>query len=220
MRFYFYINFAFLFFCTSSFADEYRHTIIIKPGAYSINTSNQTTTQRNGPTRCLLTSYLCSTPTTPVNIDIDTSSSKVFSVEYEWHLKYGMTVGGETFNFNNSYTSSTYNNASGRIETTAFIGNFKKYFGTNNNFQPFLGVGFGYALAQFSGPIEDDAGGLIWQLKAGSIYKIGRYAIYAEYHYSKANSIDGSDHPDSEGGISGSVDLTGDGYFLGLAVSF
>jgi len=214
-----YITFFVLtFVCFRTFAQDYKHTIIPKLGAYSINTSNQSTSERSGTSRCLFDGY-CNHPEAPVALTIDTDAKKVFSVEYEWHLKYGMTVGGDIVNFDNNYTSSTYNNRSGTIETTVFIGNFKKYFSISNSFQPFIGVGLGIAYAQFSGPLTGNAVGIAAQAKLGAIYKIGRYSIYGEYHYLYANHVNSS-HAESEGDISGSVDLTGDGYFLGLAVSF
>ncbi len=169
-----------------------RHVLVIKGGSYELNNASQ-----DGRL-------------------FAASSDSVYGIEYEWHLWRGLSIGGEMFHYENSFTTtSTY-----EIKSTSFTFNAKYHFNHTGSFQPFIGVGGGFSYVDnydelASTSYSTNYFGLAYQAMAGFTYRFKHIGIYAEYKTlnSRPNQhflFINLDH----------IDISGKGALLGVTVSF
>ena len=139
-------------------------------------------------------------------VTFDTTSTSVFSLEYERKMRNNMSWGGELISYQNDYASG-----SGYAESTHVMFNFRKNFVVTKHFQPFMGVGIGASSATLGGVGSGSAGGLGLQVMAGIRIPFEEVTMIAEYKIISAK-------PDDEFG--NSVDISGRGLFFGVGMNF
>ena len=140
---------------------------------------------------------------------IDSGSSGVFGVEYNYVFPEGWAVGGEYLMYKNTWTQSA--GGSGSFSTRVFTVNGKKYFVATELIRPFVGIGVGVATTSFSGDISGSTGGTAFQLMGGAEFRFDKVGIHAELKKVTAKTEDDN---------SIEVDSGGQGIFVGLSVHF
>ena len=90
--------------------------------------------------------------------------------------------------------------------------NFKKYFDIAKHVHPFIGAGVGGSSVRLSGASSSGtAGGLGFQFMAGIKFPFEDVSFVVEYKVIDAEPADL---------VGSTVDLSGDGFFAGLAINF
>ena len=150
------------------------------------------------------------------------ATNVAYGIEGEWRFRSGFAVGLEFFGHSQEYTTDGFS-GSGEMTATNLLFNFKKYFRPSAVVQPYLGVGFGSTIADFSpgsssgiSGITGTIGGFAVQGMAGVAFRWRHVGIYTEFKYVSAEA----EGTDSFTGLSESVDLSGTGLFAGMNVHF
>jgi len=150
------------------------------------------------------------------------ATNVAYGIEGEWRFRSGFAVGLEFFGHSQEYTTDGAT-GSGEMAATNLLFNFKKYFRPSAVVQPYLGVGFGSTVADFSpgsssgvSGITGTVGGFAVQGMAGVAFRWRHVGIYTEFKYVSAEA----EGTDSFTGLSESVDLSGTGFFAGMNVHF
>jgi hypothetical protein len=141
--------------------------------------------------------------------DIDSGSSGVFAVEYDYVFPEGWVVGAELVTYKNSWTQSA--GGSGSFSTRVFTVNGKKYFIASDLIRPFVGVGVGVATTSFSGDITGSTGGTAFQIMGGAEFRFDKVGVQVELKRVTAKTEDDN---------SIEVDSSGQGIFVGLSIHF
>ena len=158
-------------------------SVIIKMGSFSTSTSNQ------------------------LGVVFDTTSSGVFSLEYEARLKKNTSWGVEYISYQNDYSSGA-----GNATATHIAGNFRQYFDAGKFVKPFIGAGISAASASLGGVGSGSAGGIGFQAMGGVKFPFSKKAFAVlEYKIISAN-------PDDSNGTS--IDISGNGLFAGIGFKF
>lgn len=171
-------------FSVNSSAESYNN-ITVKLGSFTLGSQNQT----------VITAET-----------FDTSSSGVFSVEYERKFGKNLTYGGELIRYKNTYDSGTSS-----ATATHVFANIKKYFDVATHVKPFIGAGAGVSSASLTGSTFGTVSGFGVQFNAGIKFPFDEVSAVIEYKTISAEPDDA---------IGQSVDISGDGLFAGLAINF
>jgi len=125
-----------------------------------------------------------------VSSEFADSTSAPFGFEGEWRLNDGLALGFELIRYSNKLTDT----ATGLTSTMDFSGglfNGKKYFSTDSNSYPYLGLGAGFAKSNFSGAaISGDTSGLAFQVLFGFEWRWRQASILAELKQLSAKTED------------------------------
>ncbi len=98
------------------------------------------------------------------------------------------------------------------VDVFIIFANGKKYFRTDSRLQPFIGAGIGGASTDVSGPtIDGSTSGLAYQLMAGVEYRSKNFGVFAELKSISA---------DTESDNNEKIDVSGTGFFAGIAFHF
>lgn len=139
-------------------------------------------------------------------VTFDTASSSVFSLEYEHQVGNDVSWGGELISYDNTYSSGA-----GKADSTHVLFNIKKYIDVSANVKPFFGVGLGGSSVTLGGIGTGSGGGLGFQAMAGVKFPLDAISLILEYKFISAK-------PDDVVGTS--VDISGNGFFAGVAINF
>ena len=139
-------------------------------------------------------------------VTFDTDSSSVFSLEYERQFGNDVSWGGELISYSNTYSSGA-----GKADSTHVLFNIKKYIVVSANVKPFFGVGLGGSSVTLGGIGTGSGGGLGFQAMAGIKFPLDAISLILEYKFISAK-------PDDVVGTS--VDISGGGFFAGIALNF
>ena len=191
---FFIINFLFV---SLSFAQEpvsgaaKKNTIIVKVGTFTLADTDQT---------------LAGT-----NATFEDTSSSVLSVEYNRKFGDNFAFGGEMVRYTNEYVRIL----PGEVDTLILMGVIKKYFALTTHFQPFIGVGVGVTSASVTGSLDGNASGTASSFSVGAEIPFDYVGIHLEYKYLNATA-------DNETilGQTAKFDLSGTGFFAGVAIHF
>jgi len=148
---------------------------------------------------------------TTFDLNYDKSVSGLFGIEAYYQSGSGLATGGELLSYKAHFTTSG-GTSSGDVSVLVALANVKQYFLTDSSLQPYVGAGFGAALAKVSGTaITGNTAGFAYQLVGGVEYRTSSVGFFAEAKYLSANTKDKN---------SQSIDMTGTGFFAGVAVHF
>jgi hypothetical protein len=201
---------------------EYKNIVSIKTGTYTI-ASKQQSLATLGPAvcdaYCLYFGASPSYPRSPLPIEISSSSSKVVNLAYERRTNRGFSYSGEILHISNSFVIPLSNTAPAPMNTTFLFATIKKYFGDPNSLRPYFAGGIGVASANLRGSINRTKSGLAAQILTGISYQFGRTSLFAEYRYVYAPTLS-LPSAKKTGDIEGSLNLSGQAYFIGLGVNF
>lgn len=146
-----------------------------------------------------------------VDRSFDDSASGLLTVEGYYQFDSGFTVGGEILNYSAEFTTVGLNDVHD-VDVLILLANAKKYYRINSSLQPFIGAGIGYASTDISGPsIGGSTSGLAYQLMAGVEYRSANIGIFGEIKTIGA---------DTESDNNESIDVSGTGFFAGVAFHF
>ncbi len=176
---------------TSVFASPYdkRHVIIPKLGTYELDNRNQS----SGRT-------------------FETKSDSVFALEYEYHFKFGLSLGGEIVGFDNTYTKTFQYTAESRL----YMGNVKYHFNHQGAFSPFIGAGLGIAyIRNNEEPFVLSHTGEAYQAMVGIDYRFKYVGLHLEY-----KMVDAEAEDDFGSFTISRIDLGGSGIFAGVSAIF
>ncbi|HET7764086.1 MAG TPA: outer membrane beta-barrel protein [Burkholderiales bacterium] len=167
--------------------------IIAKTGAFKLSTVSQSI---GG----LMTSY-------------DKSSKPVAAFEVEFRHKEGFAIGAEALYYKNSLTAPGAGTTFAGDQTViSGMVNGKYYFGGDSGtFHPFVGAGFGFAGAAFSGDIQGKSSGPSFQGMAGADLRFGDFGLYLEYKYVSATTQDSANQK---------IKVGGSGILAGVSIAF
>jgi hypothetical protein len=140
----------------------------------------------------------------------DTSAKPVGGVELEFRHESGFAVGGEVFYYKNSLAPNG-TAFKGEQAVLAATLNGKYYLEAADWLHPFLGAGFGYASAAFSGDLTGKASGPVFQGMAGVDIRFGGVGLYLEYKYLNSTASDSQNQK---------VKIGGSGVLVGVSVAF
>lgn len=143
-----------------------------------------------------------------------TAAGVAYGLEGEWHLSSGLAFSFELFGHTQDYTTLASAESGDMVVTNVFI-NAKKYFRPDAVVQPYVGIGFGSAVASLSagssGGITGSAGGFALQGMTGVAFRWQRFGLYTEFKYVRS---------EIEDSVGQSVDVSGTGLFAGMSVHF
>lgn len=177
-----------VFFAVSSLTHAAnRDSITLKAGSFTLANENQTVKG--------------------VPVTFDTTSSSVFSIEYEKKIRRYLTWGVEFIGYQNLYTPGTTSSA----DSLHIMANIKKYFHVSRHAQAFVGVGAGASTVTLDGAVDGSAGGTGFQAMAGFKFPFKSFSLILEYKMISAKSDDSAGE---------SVDISGDGAFAGIGITF
>jgi hypothetical protein len=180
---------------SDSFHDKHAVAIILKGGSYTISQELQTTAL--DPTL------------------IEGKTTSVGGIEVEWRHPKGFAVGGEIFYFRNNWAD--INGYVGDVSTLTYTVNAKYYLGIGNFVYPYIGLGAGFAVSDFSGTdgfstYEGSSGGLAYQGLAGIEFRFKYVGINLQYKRLTADVEttfpDGSTETNEMGGSGALLGLT------------
>lgn len=164
---------------------------------------------------CLLEGY----PLLPLANEFDTASRAVVGLAYERRTDRGFSYGADLLHVRNSFETPTLGPSSGEMRTIFLFATMQKYFGDPDGVRPYMSVGIGPVDAKLSGSVSRSASGYAAQALAGVRYHSARIYAVAEFRYVYAPSLD-IEHEVRTGEIAGSLNLSGQGYFVGLGLRF
>ena len=169
-----------------------KNIIIVKAGTFTLADTDQT---------------LAGTDAT-----FEDTSSSVFSVEYNRKFGDNFAFGGEMVRYTNDYVGG---GLLGEVDTTILMGVIKKYFALATHFQPFLGMGLGVTSASVTGSLDGNASGTASSFSVGAEIPFDYVGIHLEYKYLNSTA-------DNETilGQTAKFDLSGTGFFAGVAIHF
>jgi len=147
------------------------------------------------------------------NIDrsVDDKASGLYAVEAYYQFRNGFTVGGEIMGYKTEITTPGFSDKND-VDVSIIFVNGKKYFRTDSRLQPYIGAGFGGASTDVSGPtINGSTSGFSYQLMAGVEYRGKNVGVFGEVKQISA---------DTESDNNESIDLSGTGFFVGVALHF
>lgn len=202
----------------------YKNTVTIKSGSYSISKRNQNLAIL-GPGIYVAPTFFGSYTTYPryaLPIEISNSSRDVINISFERQTNRGFSFGGELLHLNNSYVISSISASQSKIKSAFLFAIVKKYFGEPGGFQPFVAGGAGGGSTDLNPDRTEHrktASGAAAQVVAGIRYQNSHVSGYAEYRnvYAPSLSFPEGDHT---GDIEGKLNLSGQGYFVGLGIHF
>ncbi len=141
----------------------------------------------------------------------DDSASGVYDIELYYQFDSGLTVGGELIGYSAEF-STLANTDKHNVDVLILMGDAKQYFRTEASFQPYIGAGIGFATTDVSGPsLSGSTSGLAYQAMAGVEYRGENIGVTAEYKFISADTEDASGEK---------VDVSGSGFFAGIAIHF
>ena len=150
------------------------------------------------------------------------AANLAYGVEGEWHFQNGFAIGVELFGHGQEYTTAGAT-GSGDMTVVNALFNAKKYFRPAAVVQPYVGVGFGSSVSDFSpgsssgtSGITGTAGGFAVQGMAGVAFRWRHVGIYSEFKYVRAET----EATDLLTGVKETVDVSGTGLFAGMNVHF
>jgi opacity protein-like surface antigen len=198
--------------------DEHKNTITINSGFYNLS-HRQQDFKLVGPQSC---SWLfgCGYTSSSISNDFGTTTRDVFGLEYGRHIKHGFSYGLSYFQIKNSFVMPTLTPSQGKLKAGFIFGVIKKYFGGSDGFQPFIGVGVGRVDLNVSGCANDTAGGVAAQANAGLRYRAGRMSFVAEYRFVRTASMSLAGNVNITGNVTGKLNLSGRGSFVGMGINF
>lgn len=150
------------------------------------------------------------------------ATNVAYGVEGEWRFQNGFALGVELFGHGQEYSTAGAT-GSGDMTVTSFLFNAKKYFRPAAVVQPYLGVGLGSMVTDFSpgdssgtAGITGSAVGFAFQGMAGVAFRWRHFGIYSELKYVSAET----EGTEALTGTKETVDASGIGLFGGLNVQF
>lgn len=203
-------------------AETQKYALSAKAGRYTISQTDQELAYTHGePSESCFLFFFCfdSYQQSTADVAIDKHSNIGIGFEFEWLASFGIRFSLESLNFENGYSSSNAPGERGVIHTNLFSLNVKHYFNSEGKFRPFIGIGYGNASVEFTGPLHGELTGEFSSARAGMLYSLTRFDLFMEYLY-----IDGKN---VGGGASGSDNRVVSGYnidgyvvMLGLRKAF
>jgi opacity protein-like surface antigen len=180
-----------------AFYDKHAVAVILKGGAYKI--SEETHVTDTVPTL------------------IEEKSTSTWGLEVEWRHPKGFAVGGEIFSFRNKWEDLF--GYAGDVTTYTYTVNGKYYLGIGRIVYPYVGIGVGVALSNFSGTqagtgftYEDTYAGLAYQGLVGIEFRFKYVGINLQYKYLAADVetelLDGTTETNKMGGTGQLLGLT------------
>ncbi|TDY00467.1 porin family protein [Thiohalophilus thiocyanatoxydans] len=153
----------------SATAVERNHSIVLKSGIYTLDTTRQT---------------ILSNKTTYED-DVDSE----LALEYEYRINDHVGVGVE-------YTTFTGNfivlDTPGETDSELLMVNARRYFDMGQHVKPYFGGGLGFSRVEMSGAIGGDASGMGLQGMVGVEFPFDRFGLVAEYKFISSEPDDGS----------------------------
>lgn len=150
------------------------------------------------------------------------ATNVAYGAEGEWRFQNGFALGVELFGHGQEYSTAGAT-GSGEMTVTSFLFNAKKYFRPTKVVQPYLGVGIGSTVTDFSpgdssgtAGITGSAVGLAFQGMAGVAFRWRHVGIYSELKYVSAET----EGTDALTGTKETVEASGIGMFGGVNVQF
>lgn len=150
------------------------------------------------------------------------ATNVAYGAEGEWRFQNGFALGVELFGHGQEYSTAGAT-GSGDMTVTSFLFNAKKYFRPSAVVQPYLGVGIGSMVTDFSAGdssgtagITGSAVGFAFQGMAGVAFRWRHVGIYSELKYVSAET----EGTEALTGVKETVDASGIGLFGGLNVQF
>ncbi len=148
---------------------------------------------------------------TTFDFNYDKSVSGLFGIEAYYQLGSGLATGGEILSYKAHFTTAG-GTASGDASALVALANIKQYFLSDSSLQPYVGGGIGVAVTKVSGTaITGNTAGFAYQLVGGVEYRTSSVGFFAEAKYLSANTKDKN---------SQTIDVTGTGFFAGVALHF
>jgi len=135
-------------------------------------------------------------------------TSVIYGLQGEWRHETGLAVGLELFTHKHGYKSTT-SAETGDVDLSYAILNLKYYFDTRTLMQPYIGVGVGRTVADFSGGISGSVDSNALQGVAGVNFRWKYVDLYTEYKYLHDEFI-----------LGGKVQGTGNALLLGVSSHF
>jgi hypothetical protein len=199
---------------------QHKNTITLNFGSYDIAKSRQDLSLIGGSYGCVLFCLFGSGyDLSQLPNEFDTSSREVVGLGYERQFKHGLSFGADYFQIKNSFVIPSLIPSHGTVKAKFYFATFKKYFGDPGGFQPFIGIGNGQVRSFIGGYINNSEDGNAAQAVAGLRYQTDRFSFIAKYRRVRTRMmrIKGAS---GTGDITGNLDLSGRGNFVGLGVRF
>lgn len=149
------------------------------------------------------------------------ATNVAYGAEGEWRFQNGFALGIEFMGHGQEYTTTGFP-GSGEMAVTSLLFNAKKYFRPSKVVQPYIGVGLGSTVTDFSpgdsgaAGITGSAVGFAFQGMAGVAFRWRHLGIYSEIKYVSAET----EGTDAITGNKETVDASGIGLFGGFNVQF
>jgi len=180
-----------------AFYDKQAIAVILKGGAYKISETTHVT------------------DTVPTLIE--EKSTSTWGLEVEWRHPKGFAVGGEIFSFRNKWEDLF--GYAGDVTTYTYTVNGKYYLGIGRFVYPYVGIGVGIAMSNFTGTqagtgftYEDTYAGLAYQGLVGIEFRFKYVGINLQYKYLAADVetelLDGTTETNKMGGTGQLLGLT------------
>lgn len=204
-----------------------KNFVSLKLGSFTLDNSEQTLERSVNPHSCLLGTCV-DIEQLPMQIDSAVTSPSI-GLEYERMTRKGFSFGADVFQSTHRYTIPSLNPSEGELEVRYFFANLKKYFGNPQGLQLFLAAGLGLAKAEMTGSADtnsesggQEASGFSASGRVGLRYQVKRLGVIAEYRYVSAPdiSLDSFGVESKTGKVIGTLDLGGEGYFVGVDFPF
>ena len=141
----------------------------------------------------------------------DKKASGNYAIEFDSLYESGMAVGFEWKTYKTSFTRS---GITSDVSVNAYLIDWKQYFNTASHWQPYFGLGLGYATSSISGTtgaISGSTSGFAWQALGGLEYRGQSFGVLAEVSYLGANTSDSSNQK---------IDLSGTALLAGVVFHF
>lgn len=149
------------------------------------------------------------------------ATNVAYGAEGEWRFQNGFALGIEFMGHSQEYSTTGFA-GSGEMAVTSLLFNAKKYFRPSKVVQPYIGLGLGSTVTDFSPGdggavgITGSAVGFAFQGMTGVAFRWRHLGIYSEIKYVSAET----EGTDAITGNKETVDASGIGLFGGFNVQF
>lgn len=204
-------------------ADTMRKNIVsLKLGSFALDNSEQTLERSVNPHSCLLGTCV-DIEQLPTQIDSAVTSPSI-GLEYERMTKKGFSFGADVFRSTHRYTIPSLNPSKGELEAYYAFATLKKYFGNTQGLQLYLAAGLGTVQAELTGSADTNSepggvegSGFSASGRVGLRHQVKRLGVIAEYRYVSAPEVSFLTFGEP---VRGTLNLGGEGYFIGVDFPF
>ena len=140
----------------------------------------------------------------------DASAKPVAGAELEFRHDRGFAVGGEVFYYKNDVTATGTTLKADQAVIAGMV-NAKYYLEVSKWLYPFVGVGVGYAQANFGGDLSGKSSGAAFQGMVGAEARFGSFGVYVEYKHLTSTTQDSTNQK---------IKVGGSGVLGGISIAF